>query len=126
MPVILTHDSAEPVSKVDVVSAGVHVLQQRGYNLAMVNENVGVLTTEWADDTSVGTEIFSILTDDKVNHRKQVGVSVSPDSMAVTVTVTRQEQHDNSAWSNQEPSDDQREEADAILGEILAYVAPPQ
>ena len=126
LPVIRTHATPEPVSKGEVVAAAVQVLQQRGYSMALVNENVGVLATEWADDTSVGTKMISVIADERTNHRKQVAVSVSPDAMELTVTVSRQEQTENSAWSNREPSDGQREEADAILGEILAYAAPTQ
>ena len=126
LPVIRTYASPEPVNKPDVVGAAVQVLQARGYNLALVNENVGVLTTEWADDTSVGTQVLSVLSGDTTNHRKQIGVSVSSDALQITVTVTRQEQNEFSSWANQEPSDDQRQEGDEILAEIRSHLASAQ
>ncbi|MBT3269711.1 outer membrane protein assembly factor BamC [Candidatus Poribacteria bacterium] len=126
LPVIRTYSSPEPVSKADVMAAAVQVLQTRGYNMAMVNENVGVLTTEWADDTSVGTQVLSALVGDKTNQRKQIGVSVAPDAREITVTVTRQEQNDFTSWTNQERSDEQREEGDEILAEIRTHLTAAQ
>ncbi len=126
VPVIRTYASPEPVNKPDVVGAAVQVLQARGYNLALVNENVGVLTTEWADDTSVGTKVLNVLAGAKTNNRKQIGVSVAQDAREITVTVTRQEQDEFSSWNNQAPSDAQRQEGDEILAEIRARLASTQ
>ncbi len=122
-PLITTYAVDVPVNRSDVVAATVSVLQQEGYAIALANENVGVVTTEWQDTTSGLLKVLGALGNSPAGERKQISASVSVDGKQIVLQLTKQNLTTLGGWNNARPSTKDKKEIDRLLAMITAYVS---
>ncbi len=116
-PILITETVPEPVDKSVVTATAIQVLQTKGYTIALANEKIGTVTTEWADATGFW--------DLGSNRRKQVMVSVSPDGKSVNVQMTMQLKNTKAGeeWENARIGKKETQQTQEILREILEYIS---
>ncbi|MDP2703966.1 MAG: hypothetical protein Q8P01_01990 [bacterium] len=119
----MTYAVDVPVDRSDVVAATVSVLQQEGYAIALANENVGVVTTEWQDTTSGLLKFAGAFSGTAAGERKQISASVSVDGKQIVLQLTKQNLTTLGGWNNARPSTKDKEEVDRLLAVITAYVS---
>ncbi|MBI1929580.1 hypothetical protein HYR99_35705 [Candidatus Poribacteria bacterium] len=100
-----------------MTATAIQVLQTKGYTIALANEKIGTVTTEWADATGFWDLGSS-------NRRKQVMVSVSPDGKSVNVQMTMQLKGKEAGeeWGNTRIGKKETQQTQEILREILQYI----
>lgn len=116
-PILITETVPEPVERSLVTATAIQVLQTKGYTIALANEKIGTVTTEWADATGFWDLGSS-------NRRKQVMVSVSPDGKSVNVQMTMQLKGKEAGeeWGNTRIGKKETQQTQEILREILQYI----
>ncbi len=124
-PLIIDYAVDAPADRAAIVAATVSVLQQEGYAIALANENVGVVTTEWQDTTSGASKVVGALFNSPSGQRKQITTTVSVDGRRVVLQLTKQEQAALGGWRNARPSGRDRHEMRRLLAQIAALVRRP-
>ena len=84
-PYLLTATPDVPVDRMSAVEAAVVTLQDAGYTITTANENLGIVTTDWMDKTSLGTMLVYGGSD-----RKRVSIHIVRTGDKLTVQITKQ------------------------------------
>ena len=116
---LLTAVPDAPVDRMSAVEATVVVLQDSGYTVTVANENLGIVTTDWADKTNIGTKLLYGVSGGK---RKRVSVNVGRGGDKLTVQITSQSRSVLQGWQNNAPGEREREEAKELLRQIHALL----
>ena len=115
----------EPVNVDDIVGATVSVLQDSGYNVAVLNEKLGLVTTEWKSLTSGGSQAAQMIFLGSADTRRiKLSINVLKPSKMIKISPTVERQT-SSFYGAQAPAEVTMNEAEKAavrkLGErILA------
>ncbi len=96
-----------------LLAAAVEILTKEGYAIALANEGVGTITTDWAD---LG-DLTSLVTGDELERR--ISISLQADGRSIHLQLSRQRDGMNVLV----PKGDKKK-ADGLLRQIAASLAP--
>jgi len=109
----------ETISPKDIVAASVVALQEQEYPVTVVNENIGLVTTDWKNLTSKGSEIAQALLSGKVSHsRMKITITVNRQKRQINLKPLKQYESGYGAWQNQKLSDGDYKKIDELVNRI--------
>ncbi len=94
-PTLIGGPVVEGVTAGELINASVTVLQEQGYTVISADREVGVVTTDWRDESSF---VDQHLLDE--SHRSRVSVVVDFYSNTLTVQMTKQIKDGGNSWRN--------------------------
>lgn len=111
-PSLLT-GSVSDISSGSFVNATVSVLYEEGYTVDSVNQEAGLVTTHWRDESSYAGQNF-------LDRSRRTRISVVFDFFTknVKVQMTKQKKEGEDPWRNDGLSDNDRNLMQSILGRI--------
>jgi uncharacterized lipoprotein len=101
-----------------LLNASVVVLQQQGYAVLTADRAVGLVTTDWRDESSFSDQVFL----DR-SYRTRVSVVVDGLDRALTVQMTKQVKDGDHPWRNHDLSGNDYRRAQTILSMIQTRAA---
>ena len=99
---LLTAVPEAPIDRLSATEAAVAVLQDGGYTTTTANENLGIVTTDWADKTNIGTKLLYGVGGGK---RKRVSINIGRGGDKLTVQITSQSRSALRGWENNAPGE---------------------
>lgn len=111
-PSLLT-GSVQEISSGAFVNATVSVLYEEGYTVDTADQQAGLVTTHWRDESSYASQNF-------LDRSRRTRISVVFDFFTkhVKVQMTKQKKEGDDPWRNDGLSDNDRNRMQSILGRI--------
>lgn len=117
----------ESVSAEDIVAAAAVALQEQEYPVMTVNDRIGLVTTDWKDITSTGSQIAQALLVGRVAHtRMKVTITVDKTTRRVNLKPLKQAQNGYGGWGNAKLSDGDFKKLNIVITRLRETVGMPE
>lgn len=107
------------VSTEDIVAAAISALQDTGFTIAVANERIGIVSTDWKALTSAGSVVFQkILSGSATTRRMKMTISVTKQSNLIKLNPIVQEKDSWGGHANKNISEKEKKLAEKVINRM--------
>jgi len=109
----------------DITAAAALALQNHEFSIATVNDNIGVVTTNWKDVKPTSQKVFEAFSSRRSSWRMMITVAIDKQTKQINLKPIKQINSGYGSWDNAKLGEDEKNMLNEILKEILTAINAP-
>jgi hypothetical protein len=106
----------------DITAAAALALQNHEFSIATVNDNIGVVTTNWKDVKPTSQKVFEAFSSRRSSWRMMITVAIDKQTKQINIKPIKQINSGYGSWDNAKLGADEKNMLTEILKEILTAI----